>query len=314
MLDIYDYEDFAVIFDYVCDIEVHTKEGFEFYQLKTHKGGKVYSIHNILKMENGKSILGKLYVLKSFDKTKSVKLALVSNSYLKDDKKVITDLEQIDLSSISKVSLDKITKALKMELNLDNIDISNMYYIFTSMNLNSPDNDIIGKIVSSFVKIKGCEPKKPNALYRLIYDTVSGKACCELRMTDYKQLIENKGITKGEFDKLLNCHIEKADNSVKNTKEYIENMIDFKEKRKMNLALAKLMRDLYISKELERMERIIASYILVSIESLPSDFEKCVDILLANFGSDFSPEYSKVEIYVFIVLILKRFEEGVYDE
>ena len=29
-------DDFTVVFDYVCDIEVHLPNGFEFYQLKTH--------------------------------------------------------------------------------------------------------------------------------------------------------------------------------------------------------------------------------------------------------------------------------------
>ena len=314
MLDIYDQEDFAVIFDYVCDIEIHTKDGFEFYQLKTHKGDKIYSINDIVKTKNGSSILGKLYVLKAPDDKNRVKVALVSNTYLKDNKKIITDIEEIKLSSISKVSLNKITKALKEELKLDIIDIRNIYYIFTSMNLNSPDNDIIGKIVSSFVKIKGCEPKKPNALYRLIYDTISGKACCELRMTSYQQLIENKAITKREFDKLLSCHIERADNSVQRTKVYIENIPDFKQKRKMNIALARLIKDLHTSKELEVNEKKIAEYIISNIDNLPDDFEECVNLLLSRFGNSFSPEYSKVEIYIFMLLILKRFEEGVYDE
>ncbi|NLI93102.1 MAG: DUF4297 domain-containing protein [Peptococcaceae bacterium] len=42
MLDIYNYSDFAMVFDYVCDIEVHSQTGFEFYQIKTHKGAKAY--------------------------------------------------------------------------------------------------------------------------------------------------------------------------------------------------------------------------------------------------------------------------------
>ncbi|WP_169717961.1 hypothetical protein SPSIL_048800 [Sporomusa silvacetica DSM 10669] len=77
---------------------------------------------------------------------------------------MFSDTEKISLSSISPASIKKITEALKAEFEVDDIDISNIYYIFTSMNLNEPTNDIIGKIVTSFVKIKGCEPKKPNAL------------------------------------------------------------------------------------------------------------------------------------------------------
>ena len=29
--------DFTIVFDLVCDIEVHLDKGFEFYQIKTHK-------------------------------------------------------------------------------------------------------------------------------------------------------------------------------------------------------------------------------------------------------------------------------------
>lgn len=314
MLDIYDYDDFIMVFDYVCDIEVHLKDGYEFYQIKTHKGDKVYTINDIVKTKNGSSILAKLYILKRPDDFQNVKLALVSNSYLKDGKKVFTDMEEIDLSSISLESIKTITDSLKTELEVDDIDISNMYYIFTSMNLNAPINDIIGKIVTSFVKIKGCEPKKPNALYRLIYDTVSGKACCELTQKDYDQLVENKGMTKAEFDKLLNCHLEKADNSVELTKQYIEQVQDFKQRRDMKVAFAKLITDLQASKEIQAKQKDIADYLIENCEQLPNDFEQCIDGLICKFGTVFSLEYSKVEIYIFMVLILKRFEEGVYDE
>ena len=34
-------KDFAMVFDYACDIEVHYSDGFEFYQIKTH--GKTVS-------------------------------------------------------------------------------------------------------------------------------------------------------------------------------------------------------------------------------------------------------------------------------
>jgi len=82
----------------------------------------------------------------------------------------------------------------------------------------------------------------------------------------------------------------------------------------MNIALARLIKDLHTSKELEVNEKKIAEYIISNIDNLPDDFEECVNLLLSRFGNSFSPEYSKVEIYIFMLLILKRFEEGVYDE
>lgn len=314
MLDIYDSTDFIMVFDYVCDIEVHTGSGFEFYQIKTHKGDKTYSEKDITKLKNGHSILGKLYVLKRTEDCPNVKLAIVTNAYFKDGKIVRSDVEEISLSSISQASIDKMCLALREELNLTTIDFSNIYYIYTSMNLNEPQNDVIGKIVTSFAKVKGCEPKKPFALYRLIYDTVSGKACCELTQSDYAQLISNKGMTKSEFDALLNSHLDTADNSVKLTKEYIDGIQDFKERRRIKAAFAKMFPDIQTSKELQTIEKEIGKYIVKTLDELPDDFKCCIDTLISKFGASFPVEYSKHEIHVFIILILKRFEEGVYDE
>lgn len=314
MLDVYENENFIIIFDYVCDIEVHLQDRFEFYQIKTHKGNKVHSIADITRLKNGKSILGKLVILKKDDEATNIKLALVSNSYLKDDEKIHTEDEEIRISTINEKSLKKITEALNKELKKTDVDISELYYIFTPMNLINPENDIIGQIITSFIKFKGCEPKKPNALYRLIYDIVSCKACYELEIDDYKMIVEKKGITKAEFDKLLNCHLDTADNSVELTRKYINEIQSYKERRDMKLALGNLITDLQISKELQTQEISMAAYINENYHKFPDSFEQCIDLLIKEYEQKFSAEYSKSERRIFIVLILKRFEEGVYDE
>lgn len=314
LFDIYDSDDFAVIFDYACDIEIHLANKFEFYQIKTHKGAKVYTIANITKKDKEKSILGKLMLLDKNEDKIEVKLGLVSNSYLKDAERTYTQLEEIKFSDICEKSANKIIDLLKLELNSDEINISKLFYIFTPMNLVDPVNEIIGQIVVGFEKIIGSEPKKPNALYRLISDTVSGKACYELTINDYDDLVKRKGLTKAEFTNLLNCHVVTADNSIKITKEYIEASSSFKEKYKMKVALSNLLSYLQVSIELQQLEVIIVDFIKSCFEKLPEDFNDCVAFLYEKFKLNFSVEYSDVEIHVFIVLLLKRFEEGVYDE
>ena len=37
MFDLFDKENFCIVFDYKCDIEVHLGNSLEFYQVKTHK-------------------------------------------------------------------------------------------------------------------------------------------------------------------------------------------------------------------------------------------------------------------------------------
>ena len=43
MLDVYNIEDFTMVFDCACDIELHIADGFEFYHIKTHKDNKTYT-------------------------------------------------------------------------------------------------------------------------------------------------------------------------------------------------------------------------------------------------------------------------------
>jgi len=235
MFDLYHKPDFCVVFDYKCDIEIHFNDSLEFYQIKTHKVQSPYSFNVISKPDKNtrKSILGRLYLLKNVSgKQVSMKVALVSNAFFKIDKKVYSDVEILKFSDLDDATQKKISAALKSELQQEDIDISNVHYIYTSMNLLNPENDIKGKIAGCFEKIKNCEPIKPNALYRLIRDTVDAKACYELKSDDYDELISHKGITKAQLDMMLNQYVDNTDNGVKQTQEYIESKYSMKERRK----------------------------------------------------------------------------------
>lgn len=178
------------------------------------------------------------------------------------------------------------------------------------MNLLDPENDIKGKIAGCFEKIKNCEPIKPNALYRLIRDTVDAKACYELKSDDYDELILHKGITKAQLDMMLNQYVDNTDNGVKQAQEYIESKYSVKERRKLKTALVHILEASVRSNELKNKEREISSYIDSNIENLPEEFEEIIDVLLQNFGDSFSVEYTREQIYVFLILILKRWEDG----
>jgi hypothetical protein len=56
--------DYVVVFDYACDIEIHLRENYEYYQIKTQNNNNPYKINKLYRKTKGKSILGKLYVLK----------------------------------------------------------------------------------------------------------------------------------------------------------------------------------------------------------------------------------------------------------
>lgn len=75
------------------------------------------------------------------------------------------------------------------------------------MNLLQPENEIKGQLMATFEKVKGSEPVNPNALYRLVFDAVSEKACYEFDANDYEQIKKFKGISRNEFDRMLDAHL-----------------------------------------------------------------------------------------------------------
>lgn len=313
MFDLYDKPDFCVVFDYKCDIEIHFSDSLEFYQIKTHKVQSPYKFTVISKPDKntGKSIIGRLYLLKNISAQQvSMKVALVSNAFFQIDKKVYSDVELLKFSDLDEATQKRICAALRAELKQDEVDISNIHYIYTSMNLLDPENDIKGKITGCFEKIKNCEPIKPNALYRLIRDTVDAKACYELRSDDYDELIANKGITKTQLDMMLDQYVDNTDNGIMQTQEYIEKKYSTKERKKLKTALFHILEASVKSNELKRKEKEISSYIDKNIEDLPDDFEGIIDALIQNFSNSFSVEYTREQIYVFLILILKRWEDG----
>ena len=314
MFDLFDRGDFCVIFDYKCDIEIHLSNSIEFYQIKTHKVQSPYRFSLLKKVDGKQSIIAKLFLLKDASSPDMpIKCALVSNAFFQIGKTLKSDVEAFCFADLDSASQKTIKKALEDELKCSNVDLDNLHYIYTSMNLFEPQNDLRGKITGSFERIKGCEPIKPNALYRLIVDTVEERACYELSAFDYNELVKRKGISKSELNSMLDRYMEKADDSVAQVRSLIDQrQLTIREKRKLNTALARIVELEYSAKELQQKKEWISAY----IEETATEFtaEQMADILVKQFGSSFSIEYSKEEIDVFLLLIIKRWEAGKYEQ
>lgn len=313
MFDLFDKEDFCVVFDYKCDIEIHFEDSIEFYQIKTHKIQSPYKFSDLKLHKAGSSIIAKLFLLKDTSSADNpIRCALVSNAFLQIGKHIFSDRESFLFSELDAKSQATVKAALSEELSRENIDLSNMYYIYTPMNLLAPQNDIIGKITGSFERIKGCEPVKPNALYRLILDTVTQKACYELSSQDYAELISRKGITKAELNNMLNHHLEKTDNSVSLVQNYIEQkQVAVGEKRKLKRSLAKMVEAECKALELQAKQRTMFAY----MDTISTDvsFEEMIETLLSRYSATFPIEYDETDRYVFILLVIKRWECGLNE-
>ena len=136
--------------------------------------------------------------------------------------------------------LDDVRDKLCTELNLKTVSLDNVFYIFDNMDLLNPEDSIRGKLIKSFVDIKGEEPQNPNALYRLVVDSVKEKASYEFDSDTYEDVVKNKGITRSEFDKMLNAHKKESKNGLKETQEYINNL-SFAKRRRYNTALGNIL-------------------------------------------------------------------------
>ena len=304
--------DFTVVFDYVCDIEVHYKDGLEFYQIKTHRAGSAPYTCKSLTTKTSKnaqgSILGKLFILNKGNGV-DVKLVVVSNVPIKIGAKCLEPGE-INLASLPQSSREVLENALKNELNVSDIDLTNAFYLHTNINLLNPEYEIQGKIVCRFHEIKHCEPNNPRALYRLIVDTVHSRACYEYSQNEYEEIIEKKGITRDEFNRILDIHAENEKTGIKQAREYIGQLGSVTQKREYNKAIARLIQLLPKSKPLHRLERKISKFLL-STDCGPQ--EETIDQLRKEFLSQFPIEYDEATRILFFVVIIGRFEQGVYD-
>lgn len=315
MLDLMEGDnDFVVVFDYVCDVEVHFSDGLEFYQIKTHGNNAPSYTSRTLSKRSTKnaegSIIGKLYVL-NLNESKSVKLAVVSNVAFSSNGKKIDD-EVMCFNNLPDAEKAKLRDAIKTELNIDNVDFSNLFYLHTDINLRNPEQEVQGKIVISFERIKQCEPMNPRALYRLIYDTVSERACYEFSEDDYDTLIQKKGITRDEFDRMLECHAVNEKTGIKQTQEYISSIKNIVSRRKYKNALAKLLRLIPTSRPLKKLEDDISAYLKEQPDI--GDMESAIDMLIQHFHELFPIEYDNAEKTVFYIIVLFKFQEGVYDD
>jgi len=318
MFDLFDKPDFCVVFDYKCDIEIHLSDSIEFYQIKSQKSQKPYTFTQLSKIEGTGSIIGKLFVLKDVSCSDTrIKCALVSNRFLKIKNREFSDAEVIDFESLDEKSKTIVRDALKTELSRNEIDLTDLHYIYTSMDLLSPENAVKGQIDSCFEKIKGCEPLKPNALHRLIFDTVERKASYEFAIDDFDELVKRKGITKDELDSILELYKDKIDDSLKQVQDYIEATYSkISERKKLKAALTKIFEVEYKSQSLQKIGQEISAYLIRKSKAgtlLDDSIEYLADDLISTFENAFPIEYSKQEKYVFILLIIKRWEDGKYE-
>ena len=215
--------------------------------------------------------------------------------------------EEICFGSLDIDIVNFIQEKLRDELKLTEIALDNMFYICECIDLNNPQHALIGKLVESFQAIKNEEPNNPNALYRLVFDTVQKKASYEKVITNYNNVLQLKGISKDEFDKILEAHRKKSITGIEQVRDYIK-MLPPGERRLYNQALTSLL-DIDHSHDLIKLKKSIFIYVEEHINMIKNEDE--VLRLLSNFfDNEFSLEFTKIMKNILYLIVFYIYTEG----
>ena len=311
----------TMVFDYWCDIEVHLEKEktIEFYQIKTDKDNASYTIDRLCKPNSKKeSILGKVYILKKIIDDKSpntftlVKSCVVSNIPFSGSKKYTTPTE-LCFSELAPEDKESITTALKKELQVNNIDLSTIFFNYHQMDLKNITDALLGKTFKYAKRILNAEPKNLEGLLARIEHEVNNKACYEYKNNNYEELLKNKGFRKSELNSLIKDFNNVSDDIIHKISTKIDRLYpnEFFKTVKLKKSLSELNTRYLDDKILKIQEEKIKEYLLEcenKFECSEKDLiEKIKQLKIYNLEDD---DYFKE---VLILYVLTKFEEVCYE-
>lgn len=304
---------YAVVFDYVCDIELHYDSELELYQVKVNKNQNHFTLTDLLKhKDNSNSIVGKLMIPLQESRV-CMKGIIVTNRFLSNNGQVIDAYNEYNLDQIIKPDSPHYKKLIK-ELNVSSIDCSNLYFLHTELNLINPQNEIIGKLVRYFNETYSCEPKKPNSLYCMLYDEITKKACYEQEINSYDELIQKKALTKEGLINALKLYRDYSDDSIQDVHKWIEeNISNIRQKTIYKRKTEELLISLNNDKTLKCLENEIIEKCKLNDDLLDGDINTVINNLDQIFGVKLDV-YDKDFKYVFFIYMVKKIESGVCYE
>lgn len=205
-------DSFAVVFDYLCDIELHLDDSYEFYQVKT-SSAKKFGVSWACKAEkkSGVPIVARLYELNDIKSNCSIRLVIVGNKHFVKKGDNLEEPGEVIFATLHDDDKEKIKRAIKDHLPDSKPDLDIVSYLLVSMNLASPDDSVRGHLIKTYENVMGCEARKPAALYRALRGLAEEKACEEREQASYDEVIAHKAITKEEIKELFAFYADQED-------------------------------------------------------------------------------------------------------
>lgn len=199
-------EDFFIIFDYACDIELGMNGLLYLYQIKTKRSsGSNFTIHQLTTIgkEDKHSILSNLL---RQDVSQEIKeLNIVANRNLKCVKSELSNTEFLCLDDLEdtekKVINDHIISILGDKANLKKCN-----FIFSNVPLIKTDMTLLGETVEFLNTSMGSNENNATHFYAYLRKLVEEKATYELYTKSLTDTIDKKGITRADIDLLLKSY------------------------------------------------------------------------------------------------------------
>ncbi len=306
--------DFTIVFDYVCDIELHCNddESLKFYQVKTNNTGKPNNVNFLTNKDKRTkdSIIGKIYKISNNDSSSNISVLLVSNAPFINNKFVTKPNEAILLNDIEDTTKEKIINHLKKEINQQNINLTNIYYLYRNVGVDDYENALVGKLNKFYEQEKNCYMNKPTVLFNSIKATALSKAKYE-EECEFDKLYSKKGISKQDLEKMIEYHYEKNSETYENCyKQIIENT---KNNSLFQLGCTKSLKNIINAKD-QKVINIIDEVCAKINEDMESGNEISLDEYAKTFNDthkdiNFPVYLSKCDIYTIVIYSFEKLKE-----
>jgi len=205
-------EDFAVLIEWHDDMiymdSSTAPTALEFYQVKSTKQEKPWSLAQLLAIKKGRSILGKMCRHMMTFPNGVTKLVLVSNRGFK-----LRMTEGYYSDSLAEVPLknacedearkykDRLTDELGEDFNAGGLEITVL--LRSSLSLEEMERDVKGHLVDFLGRFDASTSFHVPALYKTLKAEIDKRATREALPEDLAMLLERKGITRSRFEEAL---------------------------------------------------------------------------------------------------------------
>ncbi len=221
-----DTEDFFVIFDYACDIEVGKKNGISFYQLKT-KDGNFTLTSFLTKGRKENSIFQTLVNLDTSDCVEE--LVIVSNNCLHG----IND-ELVNYRNLESFCFNDIPDSYKTFIESKitwprgTSELNKTFFKVSDLCLRKPSNTLTSYTNRFLNGVFGGAPTLINRFEEVLICKVIDKANYDYDTANLNETITNKGITRRDVENILTIYHEEVINkSMHGIKEFSEKLKSF---------------------------------------------------------------------------------------